>query len=227
LLFTVHNICCLPFILQRHQYWCDTHPVSCKSREQLEQLHRTVQQHLKLFQVNRIKSKLQHEVTQANQARIAVDAQLLLSEPSDKFEFTQSTQVITNLARAVESHQSDSSRPPNFSQFQCRTQPLVRLAQQQHRDLLVSMGKPWWTLTMRKWQRDRSKWFEAHENRNQDYISGDEVSEYAEEGSAKWLDWLPDRIFDDCEDELCLDTDKFTIGHELNEHGSFVFNKLF
>ncbi|KAF5398038.1 hypothetical protein PHET_08549 [Paragonimus heterotremus] len=44
---------------QRHQYWCDTHPVSCKSREQLEQLHRTVQQRLKLFQVNRIKSKLQ------------------------------------------------------------------------------------------------------------------------------------------------------------------------
>ncbi|VDP85754.1 unnamed protein product [Echinostoma caproni] len=174
--------------IERHRGWCETHPSVPMSREKLEELHKTTQLRLRAFQFNRLKAQQQSETRRANLARIALDADLLFGEPSGSDPGTPDE--MTRLARAVE-RRCSSAGGLDVDPFRCRIQPIAKLAQEEHRQSVARLGKPWWTVLMREWNKKSTQWLLANEAR------ADREDPTASDASCNWH---PDDLFDTSQD---------------------------
>lgn len=212
-----HPSLSLEEVRKRHRIWCETHATSIHTREELEELHRRVQISLQTRRLRRQQQVIQDEVIRANLARIKLDAELLLSEPSDadtllvdepseaRLERAKARSEnriptnITTLARAVDCHCPGPRGKPTLDDFMCRTQPLAARAKQEHRDCLLSLRKPWWKLTAQKLHGDKVNWFQANERQHRDGMTSDQ-----EESIVSWKQWLPDTTLSRCENEYLM-----------------------
>ncbi|TPP58774.1 hypothetical protein FGIG_10521 [Fasciola gigantica] len=177
--------------LERHRGWTETNPSVPMNREKLEELHRTTQLRLRAFYLSRMKAQQQAETRRVNLARMAMDAELLLGEPTEYGKPDAEGQ--SRLARAVANRcrsPADSNNKDNrfdVEPFRCRVQPIAKLAQDEHRQCLSRLGRPWWTVVMREWNKKSVQWLLANEAQS-------EMG--AETVQNEHITWSPDDLFD-------------------------------
>ncbi|CAL8075022.1 unnamed protein product [Calicophoron daubneyi] len=190
---------------KRHRAWCQLHPRFSTSEKPLNVLNREVQLALRKYRLQQLNSRHQASVRQVAQARIALDADLLLSELTETEDPSKTNtgeeHGKTKLARAVDSHMVAPRGQPNLGAFFCRTRPLAKVAKQAHQQNMQSMGKPWWFLTMQRWHAGKSRWLKSHDSVD-DEDEEVEEDEADSDGRKNWRNWLPDSIFDEPDDIL-------------------------